>query len=149
MGNGDFGKILDQWESSQQQGQPQPQGQQQGQEDNSHSSRPRLHPRRWKIDAKLDIHGMTTPEAEESLANFLKSSIESGYKKILIIHGKGKHSIQDPVLKRLTHDFLERHPHAGARGHAKREQGGSGALWVVLKHSEQEKSEMPLNAPGK
>lgn len=144
---GDFGKILEQWDRSRPQDQQKTLPNEFEKEDNSHNTRPQLHPRRWKIDAKLDIHGMTTAEAEEALANFLQSSINAGYKKLLIIHGKGKHSVQDPVLKRLTHDFLERHPHAGARGHAKREQGGNGALWVVLKHSEQEKSEMQLNAP--
>lgn len=145
----DFGKILDQWERSQPKGQQKSLPNEFEKEDNSHNTRPQLHPRRWKIDAKLDIHGMTSTEAEETLANFLKSSIEAGYKKILIIHGKGKHSVQDPVLKRLTHDFLDRQPHAGARGEARREQGGSGALWVALKHPEQEKGETQLNAPGK
>lgn len=86
-----------------------------------------------KIDARLDLHLLTKDEAINALNVFFDTCIARGYKKVLIIHGKGKHSKNEAVLKNVTRQFLEKHQNAGRMGYAKNSEGGSGATWVTLK----------------
>ena len=81
----------------------------------------------------LDLHGLTAEEARAAVDSFLSSSRRSGVKKVLIIHGKGYHSRGKPVLKSEVIKLLERSPMAGEFGTADRNEGGSGAVWVLLK----------------
>jgi DNA-nicking Smr family endonuclease len=91
------------------------------------------HPRAWPLDGRIDLHGMNSAEAESALRAFIDESLRTGRRKVLIVHGKGHHSKDEPVLKRLVRELLEVHPRAGMRGEAKARDGGSGATWVVLK----------------
>ncbi len=82
----------------------------------------------------LDLHGLTAEEAERQVLEFLEDASRRGLRKVLIIHGKGHHSqSREPVLKRVVRTCLERSPHAGKSGRPKRELGGSGAVWVMIK----------------
>jgi DNA-nicking Smr family endonuclease len=81
----------------------------------------------------LDLHGLTGDEAYEAVMDFLQESAGKKLKKVLIIHGKGNHSSDEPVLKRVVKACLEASPHAGRSGHPGRVFGGTGATWVVLK----------------
>ncbi len=83
--------------------------------------------------AALDLHGMTGEEAESAIAVFLDSSSRVGLEKVLLIHGKGLHSTGTPVLKKAARRALEAHPLAGRFGEADRTDGGSGALWVLIR----------------
>ncbi|MCR5613811.1 Smr/MutS family protein [Treponema sp.] len=86
------------------------------------------------VDATLDLHGLTRDEAWNSLEIFTGDCLRRGFKKILIIHGKGNHGgDREPVLGDLVRLFIERNPHLGASGHPDRTQGGSGATWVIIK----------------
>ena len=86
-----------------------------------------------KAQAVLDLHGMTSVEAEVAIADFLGSASRSGLEKVLVIHGKGLHSAGAPVLKKAARRILESHPCAGCFGEASKADGGSGALWVLIK----------------
>jgi DNA-nicking Smr family endonuclease len=86
-----------------------------------------------KPEAALDLHGMTGEEAESAIAVFLDSSSRMGLEKVLLIHGKGLHSAGMPVLKKAARRALEAHPLAGRFGEADRTDGGSGALWVLIR----------------
>ncbi|MEL3909025.1 MAG: Smr/MutS family protein [Treponemataceae bacterium] len=92
-----------------------------------------VRPEKIKIDDKIDLHGMTEKEAESALHSFFMQALSKGFKKVLIIHGKGNHSKDEPVLKKLVQRFIEKNPNAGRSGRAKAENGGSGATWVILK----------------
>jgi DNA-nicking Smr family endonuclease len=81
----------------------------------------------------IDLHGMTAEAALDSLGLFLEDSRRRGYRKVLIIHGKGNHSGGDPVLKRAVLRFLESYPGAGRSGSADKASGGNGATWLILK----------------
>lgn len=89
--------------------------------------------RLMRPQAEIDLHGMTLEQAYEALVHFFNEALRRQYQKILIIHGKGNHSQGDPVLARFVQKFLEDHPHAGATGHPKGRDGGSGSTWVILK----------------
>ena len=81
----------------------------------------------------LDLHGCTAAEARSEVESFLKGCKKAGLRKVLIIHGKGYHSEGRPVLKGEVFRLLERNPIAGEFGPADRKEGGSGAVWVLLK----------------
>ena len=89
--------------------------------------------RAMRPQAEIDLHGMTLEEADTALITFFDDAIRREYKKILIIHGKGSHSQNGPVLTHMVQKFLETHEHAGETGHPKGRDGGSGSTWVILK----------------
>jgi len=89
--------------------------------------------RTMRPQAEIDLHGMTLEEAYGALVSFFEDSIRRDYQKILIIHGKGNHSQNGPVLARFVQKFLETNTHAGETGHPKGRDGGTGSTWVILK----------------
>jgi len=89
--------------------------------------------REMETEAVLDLHGCTQEEAEHRMQMFFSDAVRNGLQKILIIHGKGSHSEQAPVLQRTVKRFLEQNPHAGESGFSTRKNGGTGSTWVILK----------------
>ena len=85
-------------------------------------------------EASIDLHGLTKDEATVRLQVFVEECCRRKLKKILIIHGKGNHSSNEPVLAKLVHDFIERNYFLGESGHPDKEEGGRGATWVMLKN---------------
>ena len=84
-------------------------------------------------DAIIDLHGLTVAEVETQLRSFFIKARKNGFKKVLIIHGKGIHSQAEPKLKKAVMDFLEHSPIAGKHGVPRAAEGGSGAVWVAIK----------------
>ena len=85
-------------------------------------------------DDTIDLHGATADEALERLQAFFDNAIKCGYKKVSIIHGKGKHSKTQAVLYDVVRKFLEKNKYAGRMGFEKNENGGRGTTWVMLKY---------------
>jgi Uncharacterized protein conserved in bacteria len=83
--------------------------------------------------AALDLHGMTAERAQAAVWAFIEQSARSGLEKVLVIHGKGLHSEGSPVLKKAARRALEAQPLAGRFGEADKRDGGSGALWVLIR----------------
>ena len=81
----------------------------------------------------LDLHGMTVKEAQAEMQEFLKSASLTGLKKVLIIHGKGYHSKGKPVLKKEVYNFLEKSTLVKSFARAEHKEGGSGAVYVIIK----------------
>lgn len=92
---------------------------------------------RMAPQAFLDLHGMTRDEAWSALERFFTDSRRRELRKVLIIHGKGNHSGNRAVLPELVSTYLRRSPHAGESGKADRQNGGSGATWVILRDGRQ------------
>jgi DNA-nicking Smr family endonuclease len=138
-----FGDILDKWEKQRPSGGDSPDGDIQAKDTEerikqtgAQEKRRRL--RNKKPDAELDIHGQTRDEAWQALETFFNHAREKELEKVLIIHGKGNHSVDEPVLKRVVMDFIERCPFAGESGRGKASTGGEGATWVLLKELKKE-----------
>jgi len=138
-----FGDILDKWEKQRPSGGDSPDGDIQAKDTEeiikqtgAQEKRRRL--RNKKPDAELDIHGQTRDEAWLALETFFNNAREKELEKVLIIHGKGNHSADEPVLKRVVMDFIERCPFAGESGRGKASAGGEGATWVLLKELKKE-----------
>ena len=84
-------------------------------------------------DATVDLHGLTVAEAQAQLQNIFIKAHRLGWKKVLIIHGKGIHSKEEPKLKKAVMDFIEHSSYAGKHGIPGAADGGSGAVWVAVK----------------
>jgi DNA-nicking Smr family endonuclease len=89
---------------------------------------------RMEPERTLDLHRMTADEAVKRVDSFLRECVRDGLKKVLIVHGKGWHSLSDPVLGKRVVQFIRNCPNAGEYGTAPKALGGSGALWVVLRY---------------
>ncbi|MCK5673758.1 MAG: Smr/MutS family protein [Spirochaetales bacterium] len=89
--------------------------------------------RKLPPEAEIDLHGKTIEESEQLLSGFLKGSSRKGLRKVLIIHGKGKHSKSGPVLGMWVKHYLETSSISGETGHPDKRDGGIGATWVILK----------------
>jgi DNA-nicking Smr family endonuclease len=93
--------------------------------------------RAWLLDmpyeAEIDLHGLTAEEATMRLDQFVGECYKRGIRKILIIHGKGNHSEDAPVLSGMVRSFIERDYRLGESGHPDKKDGGKGATWVILR----------------
>ncbi len=88
----------------------------------------------WVIQAQLDLHGARREEAREQLAEFLRTSVKRGLRCVRVIHGKGLGSIdKQPVLKGKVRNWLVQKDEVLAFCQARAQDGGSGALLVLLR----------------
>ncbi len=84
----------------------------------------------------LDLHGMRVYQAEPLLSQFLSEAVQQNMSCVLIIHGKGHHSEnQQGVLKPLTINRLKESAEVMAFCSAQPKDGGSGAVYVLLKRA--------------
>ncbi len=90
--------------------------------------------RKLEPEDEIDLHGLTLEQSLSQLDRFLKEALSRGLQKVLIIHGKGHHSKGKAVLPKAVLELLQESPIAGEIGTPKREKGGSGATWVIIKH---------------
>lgn len=87
----------------------------------------------YAVRDEIDLHGMTQDEARVALAGFLAEAILHGNRCVRVIHGKGRGSGQrGPVLKSAVNRWLRRHGDVRAFCSARRNDGGTGALYVLL-----------------
>ena len=88
------------------------------------------------VEAKLDLHGHTVPEARELVNNFLREAQNDGRRCVRIIHGKGLSSAgKIPVLKGKVNVWLRRKQEVLAFCSARPVDGGTGAVYVLLKRN--------------
>ncbi|MBA2656961.1 MAG: Smr/MutS family protein [Tatlockia sp.] len=90
--------------------------------------------------SSLDLHGLKPEAASQALIKFIleKSGLEQ--RCLLIIHGKGGQGNNAPVLKNLVNYWLTQFPQVLAFHSALPKDGGSGALYVLLKRQKEEKN---------
>ena len=81
----------------------------------------------------LDLHGQTAAEAVAAVKQFIDSR-RHRHRCISIVHGRGLHSKGNvSVLKMRVRAYLRRHPAVLAYADAPRNDGGSGAVYVLLR----------------
>ncbi|MGB5427039.1 MAG: Smr/MutS family protein [Gammaproteobacteria bacterium] len=86
------------------------------------------------IGAELDMHGMTATMARSAVVNFIALCREQHIRCVRIIHGKGYGSGDSaPVLKNRINSWLRQHHDVLAFSSAQIRDGGSGALYVLLR----------------
>ncbi|MBL1433881.1 MAG: Smr/MutS family protein [Gammaproteobacteria bacterium] len=88
----------------------------------------------YSIEAELDMHGMTVAIAKPMLAEFLYHAQRMGKRCVKIIHGKGYRSPnQQPILKARINNWLRRSDAVVAFNSARQIDGGTGAVYVLIK----------------
>jgi DNA-nicking Smr family endonuclease len=88
----------------------------------------------WAIQAQLDLHGLRRDAARERLAAFLRDAARDGARCVRIVHGKGNGSPgREPVLKGKVRSWLVQKNEVLAFAQARAQDGGHGALLVLLK----------------
>lgn len=99
---------------------------------------------RYETDARLDLHRMTAAIARRELFWFLEEATGLGLRTVLIIHGKGQTSAEkerSSILKGCTDQWLRELDMVQAFHSAQPQHGGTGAVYVLLKKSEEKKRE--------
>lgn len=95
----------------------------------------RLRRGHYSLSAELDLHGMTVPVAQTALQEFLAACKQRDYRCVRIIHGKGRRSTnKGPVLKAKVDRWLRQRAEVLAFCSARPEDGGTGAVYVLLRH---------------
>lgn len=88
----------------------------------------------WSLQGELDLHGMTSDEARDTLADFLLDARARGARCVRVIHGKGLTSPgKEPVLKGKVRRWLAQWDDVLAYSEAPRHAGGGGAVVVLLR----------------
>jgi len=94
----------------------------------------RLRRGQYAIQAELDLHGDTVPQARTHLSQFLLQAHQSDWRCVRVIHGKGYGSYkQTPVIKQHVNGWLRQHKEVLAFCPAQPADGGGGAVYVLLK----------------
>jgi len=98
----------------------------------------RLRRGRLRPDARVDLHGMTQAEAHRTLEAFLARAQASGARCVVVITGKGRIGEGGGVLRNQAPHWLNSpsiRPRILAFAPAQPRDGGSGALYVLLRRS--------------
>ena len=88
-----------------------------------------------QLDRQLDLHGLTREEAVASLGPFLQAARNADEKGVLVITGKGNHSLEGPVLQQVVAAWLRDQGRDLITEYAPAptEMGGSGAFVIFLR----------------
>lgn len=90
---------------------------------------------RVPVNLELDLHGLTAAHAQAILREFLADCRLRRVRCARIIHGKGARSPdRQPVLKRKLNYWLRLRPEVLAFCSTPRHDGGTGALYVLLRN---------------
>jgi DNA-nicking Smr family endonuclease len=97
----------------------------------------KLSSRSLHIDATIDLHGLRSEEARQSLRAFVERTHGRGARVLRVVHGKGLHSEHGMgVLRAVVAHELTNAPVATrvlAFCPARREWGGDGVTMVLLR----------------
>jgi DNA-nicking Smr family endonuclease len=87
----------------------------------------------YRVQAEIDLHGLTVAEAKQALREFLANALDRQLRCVRIIHGKGLRSgHRGPVLKGVVSSVLRRVGPVVAYVSARQVDGGTGAVYVLL-----------------
>ena len=96
----------------------------------------RLRRGQWTVQGQIDLHGMRVDEARDALASFLAEATKRHRRCLRVIHGKGLGSVaREPVLKGKVLRWLVQRDEVLAFCQARPNDGGAGALLVLLRGS--------------
>ncbi len=99
-----------------------------------HSLMRKLRRGQYVTRAELDLHGMTAAEALAAFRDFIARCQARDLRCVRIIHGKGLSSPgRKPVLKSRLNGWLQRSDDVLAFCSARPQDGGTGAVYVLLK----------------
>jgi DNA-nicking Smr family endonuclease len=87
----------------------------------------------YRVQAEIDLHGLTVLEAKQALREFLANALDRQIRCVRVIHGKGLRSgHRGPVLKGAMSAVLRKTAAVVAYVSARQVDGGTGAVYVLL-----------------
>jgi len=89
-----------------------------------------------RIEARLDLHGMTQAQAHRALTAFIGASRDASRRCVLVITGRGLGQSGPGILKSSVPRWLEEpelRPHILAIAPAQPHHGGPGATYLLLR----------------
>lgn len=90
----------------------------------------------YRVEEVCDLHGLRVDEAKAALRQFLAEALAHHRRCVRVIHGKGKGSgPKGPVIKTAVNMILRKTAPVLAFTSARRVDGGTGAINVLLKSS--------------
>lgn len=99
-----------------------------------HSKLAKLRQGKLQVQESIDLHGSTVQQAREYLFGFLTECRQQQLTVVRIVHGKGTRSKGKlPVIKANLNLWLREAPEVLAFHSAPKHDGGTGALYVLLK----------------
>lgn len=102
-----------------------------------HSTMRKFRRGHYAVEAELDLHGRVVSEAHVLVNAFLQEAQLRGRRCVRIIHGKGRRSAsQVPVLKTKINTWLRRKDEVLAFCSARPADGGTGAVYVLLRRAQ-------------
>jgi DNA-nicking Smr family endonuclease len=96
----------------------------------------RLHRGDFAVQDYIDLHGLNAADAQCAFEEFMKQNITAGRRVVLVIHGRGLSSANDPVLKTNVHRWLSSgywRKWVMAFSSARWCDGGAGSTYVLLR----------------
>jgi DNA-nicking Smr family endonuclease len=92
----------------------------------------------FPADVRVDLHGLQAPAARRAVHEAISRLFAQGKRCALVVHGRGRHSESEPVLKDALLEWLAEPP-VGERvlafTSARGRDGGVGATYVLLRRS--------------
>ncbi|WP_163559452.1 Smr/MutS family protein [Halomonas sp. NO4] len=90
-------------------------------------------------EAGLDLHGYSLDEARDELESFLRDAAAQRQRCVLVVHGKAWGATADyPVIKSHVNAWLREWPGVLAFCSAREADGGTGAVYVLLRRRGQD-----------
>lgn len=88
----------------------------------------------FRIEAEVDLHGLNRDDARTEVSLFLARCRDQGWRCVRMVHGKGNGSPNSgPVIKRYLDGWLRRRREVLAFCSARACDGGTGAVYVLLR----------------
>lgn len=88
---------------------------------------------RYGLQGEIDLHGLRVGQASRALREFLADALALNARCVRIVHGKGLRSgSKGPVVKMAVSSILRQSNSVMAYVRARPDDGGSGALYVLL-----------------
>ena len=89
----------------------------------------------------LDLHRRTVEQARKDVFDFIHDAIKREQRCVLVLHGRGVRAPIPALLKSYVNVWLQQMPEVLAFHSAQKRDGGTGAVYVLLKKSEDAKQD--------
>ena len=99
---------------------------------------------RYEALARLDMHRMSVEQARREVFDFIRECYSLGLRSVMLVHGKGDSRVgleNKAILKGCVDHWLRELEVVQAFHSAQPQHGGTGAVYVLLKKSEEKKRE--------
>ncbi|WP_114767472.1 DNA endonuclease SmrA [Vibrio rhodolitus] len=96
---------------------------------------------KYPIQARLDLHRKTLKDARDEVVRFLKQCMRMDIRTVMIVHGRGERSNPPAMMKSYLAQWLTQINDVQCVHSAQRFHGGTGAVYVLLRKSDDKKLE--------